>query len=248
MRINSAFSKAFLATAIGGIVLVAGAGVASAHASIPTDDLVAGSYGQVSIRVPHGCEGAATNIVEVQIPDGFLSIKPQAKAGWKVETEMVDLAEPVDNHGTLITERVGVIRWTNGNLPDNQYDEFGISLKAPDAAGTTAQFPTIQYCGTASVEWIGDESPSVDIVAADATMSGHSSTGNASMGEDQVQQMIDEAVATATADQSAQIEALTTQVQSADESSPSSALPVVALLAGLAGMGLALGAFAGRKR
>lgn len=257
MRTSLKASKAILAAATGGIILFAGAASVSAHASIPSDDLAAGGYGQVSIRVPHGCEGAPTNIVEVQIPDGFTSIKPQAKAGWVVETEIVALDEPIEMHGNTITERVSVIRWTGGNLADNQYDDFGISLKAPDAAGTTAEFPTIQYCGDDSVAWIGEDAPSIDIVAGSGGGHGDSDsdTGMTDMdvsGTDAavIDAAVAEAVATAAAEQAAAIEALEAQLDGAsdDDGSNSSTSPVsiIALLAGLGGLGL--GAFAARKR
>lgn len=267
MRTYKTFTKAFFATLAGGITLFVGAAQVSAHASIPTDDLVAGGYGQLSIRIPHGCDGAATNIVEVQIPDGFSSIKPQAKAGWEVEVEMVDLAEPIENHGNIITDRVGVIRWTGGNLADNQYDEFGITVKAPDAPGTSAGFPTIQYCGDdASVAWIGEDTPTIDIVAgptghgaedSHGTEDDHSMTSaTETMDPAVLASAVSEAVASATADQAVVIEALQAQVVQAaadaaaandalaavedgEDDGSTSPLAVIALIAGIAGLGVA---------
>lgn len=255
MRTFTAFSKALLATAIGGTIILAGAGMASAHASIPNGELAADGYGQISVRVPHGCEGAPTNVVEVQIPDGFSSIKPQAKAGWTVETEMVELAEPIELHGNTITERVGVVRWKGGSLPDSQYDDFGITLKAPDAAGTTAAFPTIQYCENASVEWIGEDAPMVKIVAgtggghgAESTEVGDGMTGEMTGEMTELDTAVAEAVAAANAEQAASIEALTERIDAQTDGGESSSMSIVALLAGLSGLGLGAAAFANRKR
>jgi uncharacterized protein YcnI len=246
--------RLLVAGVTGSIVLLGGASVASAHASIPSDDLTAAGYGHIAIRVPHGCEGLPTNIVEVQIPDGFTAIKPQAKAGWTVETEMVTLAEPIEMHGNTITERVGVIRWSGGNLADDQFDDFGISLKAPDAAGTVAEFPTIQYCGDASVAWIGEDAPSIDIVAGAAGHGSSDGHGDAAAGEEMAMPSVDpaqleslQAAVAAIEDRvaevaSAQAEASVTAPVSEDEGSSVSPLAVVALLSSLAALGVGVAA------
>jgi uncharacterized protein YcnI len=116
---------------------------ASAHASLQLygSTPVAGGYGHMFVRVPHGCDGAATDTVKVQIPAGFTSVKAQAKAGWQVATVKAD--------GTNVSEVI----WSGGSLPDSQFDDFGISVKFPTAPGVYYA-PVVQMCGSASAAWV----------------------------------------------------------------------------------------------
>jgi uncharacterized protein YcnI len=116
---------------------------ASAHATLQLygSTPVAGGYGQVFVRVPHGCDGAATDTIKVQIPAGFTSVKAQAKAGWQVATVKAD--------GTNVSEVI----WSGGSLPDTQFDDFGISVKFPKTAGVYYA-PVVQMCGSASAAWV----------------------------------------------------------------------------------------------
>ena len=121
------------------------------------------------IRIPHGCEGGlATDTIKVQLPAEFSAVKPQAKAGWNVSVVKAT------NQPTEIT-------WSNGSLPDANFDDFGISVKFPATAGMYA-IPTIQYCGTANVAWIevpaaGQDSHSL-AKPAPMVKVGESSTGH----------------------------------------------------------------------
>ena len=115
---------------------------ASAHTTLQLygSTPVAGGYGQMFVRVPHGCDGAATDTIKVQIPAGFTSVKAQAKAGWQVATVKAD--------GTNVSEVI----WSGGSLPDTQFDDFGISVKFPKTSGVH-YVPVVQLCGASSAEW-----------------------------------------------------------------------------------------------
>ena len=57
----------------------------SAHVTLePREAPVAAAYKGV-MRVPHGCEGAATISLRVRIPDGVIGVKPMPKPGWELE-------------------------------------------------------------------------------------------------------------------------------------------------------------------
>ena len=110
--------------------------------------------------MPHGCDGAATDTLEVQIPVGVTSVKPKLMAGWTIETEtapvpeasMAPDASPAAGHSeeeAVIT----LVRWSGGSLPDSQYADFQLRAVFPETPGTVA-FPTIQRCGDAEVAWI----------------------------------------------------------------------------------------------
>jgi uncharacterized protein YcnI len=171
-------AKAILGTLAASAVFLSTTGAANAHATVqlygstPTTS----GYGQMFVRIPHGCEGAATDTIKVQIPVGFTSIKAQAKAGWSVSTVKAD--------GKNVSE----VTWSGGNLPDSNFDDFGLSVKFPATAGTY-YVPIVQLCGTKTAEWTqipaaGEDAhslkhpaPSVKVSAAE-TGHGEASTGH----------------------------------------------------------------------
>ena len=101
-------------------------------------------------RVPHGCDGAPTDTIELQLPDGVVSAKPEYVPGWTLEVETV-ASEPYDEFGTTKTERVGVIRWSGGDLPDLAFYDFGVRATFLADPGTVLAFPVVQKCGDAEV-------------------------------------------------------------------------------------------------
>src|SRR3954466_3554495 len=85
---------------------------ASAHITLATKTAaVRGSYMAI-LRVPHGCDGAATTAIRVQIPAGVYGVKPQPKAGWKIEIATGKYAAPFNNRGTALSEGVTQVSWT----------------------------------------------------------------------------------------------------------------------------------------
>jgi uncharacterized protein YcnI len=136
-------------------LLVAAAGDAFAHVTANPNEAPADSYFRTAFRVGHGCTGSATTAVRVKIPDGVFSAKPQAKPGWTIEIRMRKLDKPVEvGHGRTVTEAVDEIAWRGGPLPDTHFDEFGLSLKLPAAAGRTLYFPIVQECEQGVHRWI----------------------------------------------------------------------------------------------
>jgi uncharacterized protein YcnI len=146
---------------------------ASAHITIPEGEVPSGGSAVIHLRVPHGCEGAPTDTVEVRIPDGVVSGQPEHIPGWTEETEMVE-SEPYERFGETLTERVGVIRWSGGSLPDLAYLDFGVRATFLADEGTVLAFPVVQRCGDLEEAWIeptiaGEEpehpAPTVQVVA-----------------------------------------------------------------------------------
>jgi uncharacterized protein YcnI len=136
---------------------------ASAHITIPEGSVPSGGSVVIHLRVPHGCDGAPTDTIEVQLPDGVVSGQPEFIPGWNVETEMVE-SEPYERFGETLTERVGVIRWSGGSLPDLAFLDFGIRATFLADEGAVIAFPVVQRCGDAEEAWIeptveGEEEP-----------------------------------------------------------------------------------------
>ncbi|MBR0555372.1 DUF1775 domain-containing protein [Ciceribacter sp. L1K23] len=165
-------------------------GQALAHATFANQPVKVGSYVAAALQVPHGCDGKATNEVQIKLPEGFISAKPQPKAGWEIEVITGDYQKAYDNHGTQITSGPVEIRWKNGELPDNFYDTFVIYGKVAEADEAGLAFPTVQLCGSdAQVSWtevaaagvdphsLENPAPVLKIVAADPAEDAHEGHG-----------------------------------------------------------------------
>jgi uncharacterized protein YcnI len=139
---------------------VLAAAPAAAHVTLEQREAPANSYYKAQLRVTHGCKGSPTVRVRVRLPDGALSVKPQPKPGWKVETTKVKLAKPIeDGHGNKITEVVGEVAWWGGSLPDDHFDEFAVMMRLPNRPGTTVYFPVVQECEQGAHRWIEIPAP-----------------------------------------------------------------------------------------
>jgi len=136
---------------------------AFAHVSFEQREAEAGAGYKAVLRVPHGCDGAATQAIAITMPEGIFDVKPMPKAGWTLETESGDYAQAYDNHGEAETSGVRRIIWT-GELPDAFYDEFVFrGTLSPDLApDTVLYFPVEQTCANGTESWS-------DIPAADGS-------------------------------------------------------------------------------
>lgn len=154
-------TQLLIATAIASL---ASTTAAFAHATFANQPAKIGSYVAATLQVPHGCDGKATNEVQIKLPEGFISAKPMPKAGWDVEVITGDYQKSYDNHGKEVKSGPVEIRFKNGELPDNFYDTFVVYGKI--AAGDPAvglAFPTVQLCGAdAKVAWDQIAAPGQD--------------------------------------------------------------------------------------
>ena len=137
---------AFLAACL---VLAAASGAASAHVMIDAARAVAGARVEALLHVTHGCDGAPTTGVTVQIPPGFQAPVPAAREGWKLE---VRRSPPAMAAGEPVTQ----VSWTARNdkaaLPGNQPALFKLSGK-PAAGAGPLWFKVLQSCGNTSRDW-----------------------------------------------------------------------------------------------
>ena len=129
--------------------------VAHAHVTANPNMGDAGAYFETKFRVTHGCEGSDVIGVRIEIPKELISAKPQTKAGWTINIQKSKLETPVKSaHGKMIDERVDVIEWRGGVLPDSQYNDFGLMFKLPDARQEKILwFKTTQICKDGQIEW-----------------------------------------------------------------------------------------------
>ncbi|QSB14695.1 YcnI family protein [Natronosporangium hydrolyticum] len=124
-----------IAIAATGVLLAALAAPAAAHVTADPNEVSSG-YATSLLRVPHGCDGEATTAIRVQVPDGIENLRPQQVGGWEIEISDDEIA------------------WVGGDLPDTEFQEFGINFRVLDDAPEILWFPTIQECGDTEHRWI----------------------------------------------------------------------------------------------
>ena len=130
---------------------------AHAHATLETAETSPGGYKAV-VRIGHGCAGQPTHTVRVDVPEGYIGVRPQPKPGWSLDIERGDYAHAYTLHGREVSAGVKAVTWSGGHLDDAHYDEFVLSgAVAGTAAGRTLFFRTVQTCPDGQVAW--DEIP-----------------------------------------------------------------------------------------
>ena len=125
---------------------------ARAHVVLAEPEAPADTYYKATFRVGHGCEGKPTVSVTVFIPDHVVSIRPQPKPGWQLETTTGTLVKPYVLHGKTFKEGVTRVRWSGGELPNAHFDEFSLMSRLPSAAGTY-WFRVLQECTEGRNDW-----------------------------------------------------------------------------------------------
>jgi uncharacterized protein YcnI len=146
-----------IAGAIGAAAIAClSATAAFAHITLETQKAPINAGYKAVMRVGHGCEGAASLKIRVQIPEGVIAVKPMPKPGWELDTVEAPYKQSYDYYGTPMTQGVREIVWT-GKLLDKHYDEFVFRAQLtgglkPD---TMLYFPTVQECEGGKVDrWI----------------------------------------------------------------------------------------------
>lgn len=131
-------------------------GTAHAHVTLQTTQAQVGSGYKAVLRVPHGCKGAATTQLSVQMPAGVIAVKPQPKPGWQITMTHGKYAQAYAYHGAQVSEGVRTLTWSGGPLPDAYYDEFVFSSQIASSLvpGTPLYFPVVQTCGDVVERWI----------------------------------------------------------------------------------------------
>ncbi|CAA0090362.1 Uncharacterised protein [Zhongshania aliphaticivorans] len=125
-------------------------GVAQGHVSVISDTAYAESYYEVTLAIPHGCDGADTESVEVVIPDAMTSVTP-----------FLDFTEaniPVVIEKDEASGAVTKLTFERSETADSDSTTYTVSFrgKLGDVPFTTQFFPTTQYCVGGGVSaWVG---------------------------------------------------------------------------------------------
>ena len=110
------------------IVLTAiAAPTASAHVTVQPKTAPSGGFVREDVRVPNEQDKANTTKVELQLPDGFISVSYEPVPGWTVTVGKTKLAKPQkDDDGNEITEQVKTVTWSGGKIAPGQFQDFGL--------------------------------------------------------------------------------------------------------------------------
>jgi uncharacterized protein YcnI len=129
---------------------------AFAHVTLERGEAVVGIPYKAVLRVPHGCEGAATTAVRVKIPDGVIAVKPMPKPGWTISSTSGKYSKTYDHFHAKLSEGVVELGWAGGSLPDAYYDEFVFQgfIAGDLEPGKTIYFPVVQECEKGVHRWI----------------------------------------------------------------------------------------------
>lgn len=152
--------------------------VASAHVTLQPEEVPAGGFTRLDVRVPTERDDASTTKVEVQLPPGFLFVSTEPVPGWDAKVIKRKLDKPVEQFGEQISEEVGQISFTAkggaAGIGPGEFQDFGLSVSVPDKAGATLAFKAVQtYSSGEVVRWIGppdseEPAPQVKLAAAEA--------------------------------------------------------------------------------
>jgi len=136
--------------------LLGAASTAQAHVTLAEPEATVGASYRATFRVPHGCGTSPTVKVRVRIPVGVVGVKPMPKSGWKLDLVRGKYDKPYNMYHSTLTEGVKEVAWSSGNLPNDYYDEFVLSvyLTADLVPGTTLYFPVVQECEDGVNRWI----------------------------------------------------------------------------------------------
>lgn len=142
------------------VLVAAGALVLStsafAHVTLETQEAPVGASYKAVLRVPHGCDGAATTALRVKIPEGVIDVKPTPKPGWTINIVNGKYAKTYRLFKAQVSEGATEIDWSGGKLPDAYYDEFIFRgfLASDLEPGKMLYFPVVQECEKGVHRWI----------------------------------------------------------------------------------------------
>jgi uncharacterized protein YcnI len=158
-----------------GVALLLLPAFATAHVTLQPNEVPAGGFTRLDVRVPNEEDNAATTKVEVQMPDGFAFVSYEPVPGWTIDVKKEKLPEPIEGGHGSITEQVKTITFTADNaaagIQPGQFLDFGLSAGIPDSGkeGDILTFPAIQtYDNGTVVRWI--EAPDAEKPAPVVTL------------------------------------------------------------------------------
>lgn len=144
-RLNKGYGRIGAAMA-----LAVSAGWANAHVSVTSGMATAGHYYQVDLAIPHGCDGADTERLVVQIPAALSGVRPVVAMDGDDSGISVEIDSSSGEVATLTYLR------SQTRADDDMAYTVSFRGKLADVPFTTLHFPTTQHCvGGLVSAWVG---------------------------------------------------------------------------------------------
>src|SRR5665213_2887751 len=140
-----------LAIALATAALLALPAVAAAHISLHPNEIPAGAFVTVDVRVPGEQPGAYAYKVVMQMPSGFTDVDVANIPGWSAKETITTLKKPLQTPEGPVDQVVSQITWTGdrstlGRLENGYFAQFPIELTIPlNLAGRTLTFKTVEF-------------------------------------------------------------------------------------------------------
>ncbi|WP_012181235.1 YcnI family protein [Salinispora arenicola] len=137
------------------------AGPASAHITVDPKEATQGGYGRFAFRVPNESDTESTTKVEIFLPENapLGSVSTMLVPGWTAVVEKRTLDEPVEVHGSQLSEAVSKVTWTaepEAAIAPGTFQEFPVSV-GPLPTVDTMVFKSLQtYSDGTIVRWIDE--------------------------------------------------------------------------------------------
>ncbi|MBF9127445.1 YcnI family protein [Plantactinospora sp. S1510] len=132
---------------------------ASAHVTVNPREATQGGYGRLAFRVPTESDTASTVKLEVTLPNDapVASVSTMPVPGWTVSIEKRKLDQPLEVHGSQVSEVISKITWTasaNAGIKPGEFQEFPVSM-GPLPTVDRMVFRVLQhYSDSSTARWI----------------------------------------------------------------------------------------------
>ena len=157
MRTRPTTTRGVLIAAATALPALGWPAAASAHVTVQPDTLQGGGFSVVSFRVPNERDDAATVALRVLLPEDqpLGSVQTTPLPGWRVTTATRTLEEPLELHGSELTEVVSEVTWTTTGrgVGPGQFEEFELSLGALPESGEMVFRALQRYSDGERVAW-----------------------------------------------------------------------------------------------
>ncbi|WP_025618614.1 YcnI family protein [Salinispora cortesiana] len=171
IRLRRSSATALLALGAVAAAVFGSAGPAAAHITVDPKEATQGGYGKFVFQVPNESDTESTTKVEIFLPENapLGSVSTKLVPGWTAEVEKRTLDQPVEVHGSQITEAVAKITWTaqpEVGIGPGTFQDFPVSV-GPLPTVDTMVFKALQtYSDGTIVRWIDE--PTADGVEPEA--------------------------------------------------------------------------------
>ena len=134
----------------------------NAHISFSPNEGMENSMVTTAFRVGHGCSDAEGNRYDtiktmIEIPEGFISTKPEQQAGFDIDITYRPVDPPEMRHGREVTSTIHNITYT-GLIHDSMYLFLGLRFRTPAKThhdGMKYPFKVWQECtGGDNLNWV----------------------------------------------------------------------------------------------